>query len=261
MIDATLKKRRWWTTFFMGLLVPGVGQVHVGELKKGILLCLLQVVPGGIGYALLGTFEGLLLGLCLMLGYHVLVASEAALKAWRMSGILPEQQPRSWYYPAFIVANILLSMSVSMGQSRYEAFVVPSSSMIPALEPGDHFMGERIQPDAPLQRGEIVVFLRPDGVNFVKRIAALPGDEVVVRNGLVSVNGQVVNRGVSLGNPPDRSLTVDAGNVFVLGDNSGQSWDSRFFGPVGRHKVHFKALYLYWAAKHNRIGEKLVQGQ
>jgi signal peptidase I len=78
-----------------------------------------------------------------------------------------------------------------------EAFKVPAGSMAPALLVGDHFVAEKRRPGAPLpNRGDIVVFPFPENPaqDFVKRVIALPGDKLEVKNGRPVLNGWEVPR-------------------------------------------------------------------
>ncbi|MDQ4062793.1 MAG: signal peptidase I [Actinomycetota bacterium] len=134
-----------------------------------------------------------------------------------------------------------------------EAFQVPSESMVPTFEVGDRFIANKFvyrfwEPAV----GDVVVFSSVEGgdEDLVKRIVALPGDEVTVQNGVLSVNGEVrdepfVNEGL-----PDRSTygpaRVPEGEVFVMGDNRTNSRDSRFFGSVPIENIEGEAIASFW---------------
>ena len=152
-----------------------------------------------------------------------------------------------------------------VGRSLLET--IPSGGMIPTLHPGDTILLHR---DAYLHAapaiGDIVVFHPPVGADtggarcatpppkgqacatvnrreskalFVKRIVAGPGDRISIRDGHVIRNGTPAAE--SFIQPCDaqamecsfpRALTVPAGGYYVLGDNRGNSYDSRYWGPV-----------------------------
>ena len=103
--------------------------------------------------------------------------------------------------------------------------------------------------------------------NFVKRIVAGPGDTLSVKNGHPVVNGEIAEedfiRECTPGRPPgDRppdgkcefpdTITIPADHYFMMGDNRGQSTDSRFWGPVPKDWIIGKAFATYWPP--NRIG-------
>ncbi|MDQ4106643.1 MAG: signal peptidase I [Actinomycetota bacterium] len=140
-----------------------------------------------------------------------------------------------------------------------EAFWIPSESMVPTLEVGDRVLVNKFiyrftEPD----RGDIVVFesVDGDGTDLIKRVIALPGDTVAVRDGTLFVNGEpqrepYLNRAL-----PDSSFyaptEVPEGHVFVMGDNRTNSADSRVFGPLPKENIAGEAFLRFWPP--GRIG-------
>lgn len=126
------------------------------------------------------------------------------------------------------------------------------------LLPGDDTADEDIVfPFHPPERGDIIVFTPPLDVAsdkpYIKRVIGLAGDTVAIRDGSVYVNdveleepyiadGITGCRGARECTP----VTVPEGEVFVLGDNRGDSSDSRVFGPVPIDNVIGKAWIAYW---------------
>src|SRR4051812_18345901 len=140
-----------------------------------------------------------------------------------------------------------------------EAFQVPSKSMVPTLEVGDRFMANKfIYRFHEPQRNDIVVFRSVEGgdEDLVKRVVALPGDEVAVEDGVLYVNGEPQKESYVNKRLPDNSsygpTKVPEGDVFVMGDNRGNSRDSRFFGPVPMENIEGEAFVSFWPL--SRIG-------
>ena len=146
---------------------------------------------------------------------------------------------------------------------------IPSSSMEPTLhcaapEPGcqaessDRVLANRfIYRFRDPERGDIVVFETPEraiarcgaGGTFVKRLVGLPGDRIVMTRGVLSVNGQPVDEPYVNGGPsgPDfAERTLGADEYFMMGDNRGQSCDSREWGPVNRDDLIGPVFAVYW---------------
>ena len=105
----------------------------------------------------------------------------------------------------------------------------------------------------PPQRGDVVVFHPPVGGSepFIKRIIGLPGDEVVIRDGAVYINGKRLEepylKGPTLwGGLLEEPMVVQPGHVIVLGDNRNNSSDSRVFGQVSMDQIIGKAWIAYW---------------
>ena len=116
------------------------------------------------------------------------------------------------------------------------------------------------------QRGDVVVFRYPrnTSVDFVKRVIGVPGDTVTISaEGVVAVNGVAISEPYTndlLNYYGPEHVTLGAGQYFVMGDNRGDSSDSREWGPVPRSDIIGKADLVYWPLSdfhglHNWSGE------
>jgi len=145
-------------------------------------------------------------------------------------------------------------------------FKIPSGSMRPTLIEGDRILVSKfLYRFRPPRRGEIVVFRFPDDTKrpFIKRLAAMGGDTVELRDGQVLVNGQPLdgtgiftrNRYYNQGpfGQPCQVVQIPAGSFFVLGDNSLSSHDSRFWGFVPRKLLIGEAVCIFWPPRRWRI--------
>jgi signal peptidase I len=104
------------------------------------------------------------------------------------------------------------------------------------------------------QRGDIVVFRYPKDPSrdFIKRVIALPGETVEVRQGKVYVNNQLIDE-FYLNEIPNYSAPaykLPSGEYFVLGDNRNNSSDSHVWGPVPRDNIIGRAWLSYWPPEH-----------
>jgi len=138
-----------------------------------------------------------------------------------------------------------------------QAFWIPSGSMIPTLMPGDRVLVAKFwyhftEP----KRGQVVVFKYPMDPtrDFVKRLIALPGETIEIKNGVVYINDSpleepyVKNRDfLSM-----EKITVPRGQYFMMGDNRPNSQDSRFWGFVPKNYLRGPAFFRYWPL--SRIG-------
>lgn len=156
-------------------------------------------------------------------------------------------------------------------------YLIPSESMESSLVPGQRILVNRLSTEP--HYGDIMVFSPPfsaakqtgckrlassaelcaaPGVGpsdqpFVKRVAALGGDTVALREGRLIRNGKVVSEPwltpCPAGYPDcsfDNEITVPKGYVYMIGDNRAASYDSRFWGPVPKEWIIGKALATYW---------------
>ncbi len=140
-----------------------------------------------------------------------------------------------------------------------EAFWIPSGSMIPTLQINDRVLVNKfIYRFSEPERGDIVVFESVDNSeqDLIKRVVGLPGDEIAVRKGKLFLNGEPQKEPYTNKRLPDVSsyakTTVPKGHVFVMGDNRGNSQDSRIFGPLPKKNIEGEAFLRFWPL--GRIG-------
>jgi signal peptidase I len=158
---------------------------------------------------------------------------------------------------------VLIAFALVFGLVRpfvLEAFYIPSESMVPTLEVGDRvFVNKFIYRFHEPQRGDIVVFRDVEGPDeeLIKRVVGLPGDEVTVQHGVLSVNGERQEEPYINSKLPDRSsygpITVPEGKDFVMGDNRDDSEDSRYFGPVPFENIEGEAFVTFWPPSHIEV--------
>ena len=164
-----------------------------------------------------------------------------------------------------ILAAIVLGIRIFVG----EASVVPTASMEGTILVGDHLFMDKLLygPEIPLvhwrlpalktiHRGDIVVFRYPKDVSetFLKRVTALGGDRLEIKNGVLYVNSKPVQEPYAVHHAPVHSpqeswgpTVVPEGKLFVMGDNRDNSSDSRDWGFVPKTNVIGEPLFVYWS--------------
>jgi signal peptidase I len=141
-----------------------------------------------------------------------------------------------------------------------QPFVIPSGSMEPTLLIQDRVLVNKfIYRFTQPKQGDIVVFLSPadKSVDFIKRVIAVGGQTVDIDDGKVKVDGMLldepyVNKEVVDRYSAKSSITVPAGQVFLMGDNRTNSRDSRYFGPRPIGELLGRAFAVYWPI--DRVG-------
>jgi signal peptidase I len=156
---------------------------------------------------------------------------------------------RSWSRDMLVSVAISLFIILFL----YQPVRVEGTSMLPRLEDQDRlFINKFAYRFESIQRGDVVVFLYPGdhSKSYIKRVIALPGDDLRVDHGKVSVNGVALNEPyVPFRYRDDRSqsdIIIPQGDFWVMGDHRSISSDSRDFGPVPRALIYGKAAFVYW---------------
>lgn len=108
---------------------------------------------------------------------------------------------------------------------------IPSGSMIPTLNEDDRLFVRRVYNRENLERGDLVVFyFEPKDQLYIKRLIGLPNDEIVINNGIVTVNGEVlIEDYIKETGDFSGEYKVPEGEYFFLGDNRTNSNDSRYW--------------------------------
>ena len=173
-----------------------------------------------------------------------------------------ERRRKRFRGPTEFLVTVLIAFVLVFGFVRpfvVEAYKIPSESMVPTLEVGDRVLANKfIYRFSEPGWDDIVVFESVEGgdQDLIKRIVAVPGDNVAVQNGTLFVNGQRQEKPYVNYELPDGSsygpTTVPEGSVFVMGDNRGNSRDSRFFGPIPIKNIEGEAFLSFWPP--SRIG-------
>ncbi|MFU8857739.1 MAG: signal peptidase I [Deferrisomatales bacterium] len=198
-------------------------------------------------------------------------------------GALPHTGKLPEYGEALVVAIVL---AVLIRGGLVQAFKIPSGSMLPTLQIGDHLLvskflygvripytSTRVFPLRAPERGDIVVFAYPvdDSKDFIKRILGVPGDLVEIRNKRVFINGEAIDdpwgvhvdpavypSGYEEGRRDNFGpVVVPPDHYFTIGDNRDRSYDSRFWGFVEGARIRGKAFVLYWSWDSERLRPRL----
>jgi signal peptidase I len=171
-----------------------------------------------------------------------------------------------------VVAAIVIALVIKA--FLFQAFYIPSASMVPTLEIGDRVLVNKLSYDLhDVNRGDIVVFAAGPNTEWhnagiddlVKRVIALPGETITkCANGKVCIDGRELKEsylphGVvpttpwfdnspascAPDSPPD-GCTVPAGHYFVMGDNRSLSSDARVHGPIKGSSIVGRVFVRIW---------------
>ena len=165
-----------------------------------------------------------------------------------------------------IVLAVILYFGISFA---VQAVHVEGLSMFATLDDNDYLVANKIdyRLHAP-QRGDIVI-LRPPTDNskdFIKRVIALPGERLLIRDGIVYINGRKLDEPylpeawTVFNNWPANGTNgqvMGTDQYFVMGDNRNKSQDSRSFGPISKERIDGRAWFRIWPLDH--FGDIYVQ--
>jgi signal peptidase I len=279
------KPRKWWIAGLLSLVEPGLGQVYNGQARKGLLILTLPllIIPGMI---LCLNAESIVPFLCafllLVLGYYIVVVSDAILTARKLGD---EYQLKQYNKTVVYVGIILLvfvastALSALVKNNYIKAYKIPASSMAPTLFIGDHILVDRRSAARIPNHGDLVIFEYPvdPEKDFIKRVVAVGGDTLEIRNKELWVNNKPVNEAYVIHKdskvlPASMAkrdnygpVTVPPDSYFVMGDNRDESYDSRFWGFVEKAKIKGTVRSIYWSWDHensvvrwSRIGTRVL---
>lgn len=181
-----------------------------------------------------------------------------------------------------------MAIGLALGIQAFvvKPYQIPSESMEPTLDPGQRVLVNRLSTKlgSEPEIGDVLVFHPPTGAdgtgqecgvknslstgrpcpeptaeasdqNFIKRVVAGPGDRLYIEDGHPVVNGEVAEedfiRGCGGGPVCDlpEEIVIPPEHYFMMGDNRGQSDDSRYWGPIPSDWIIGKAFFTYWPPK------------
>lgn len=184
-----------------------------------------------------------------------------------------------------LIVAVALGLALGIQAFLVKPYRIPSPSMVPTLEVGQRVLVNRIgERFTHPSVGDVIVFHPPEGaetkvcgegtppageacnkptaeradVNFIKRVVAGPNDRLAIRDGHVILNGKRQKEDFIRPCGPNAAcdfpteITIPADHYFMMGDNRGESDDSRFWGPVPEEWIIGKAFATYWPP--GRIG-------
>jgi signal peptidase I len=195
-----------------------------------------------------------------------------------------EQTSKGSLIELISIVAVALGLALAIQAFLVKPFRIPSESMVPTLQVGQRVLVDRVSPRfGDPSRGDILVFKPPAGAdtnscgvrrpsdqacptptrarsstNFIKRVVGLSGDRISIVDGRVRLNGRIQREAFIR---PDAQcptcnlpteIVVPPDHVFMMGDNRGESADSREWGPIPEEWIIGNTFFTYWPPK--RIG-------
>jgi signal peptidase I len=180
-----------------------------------------------------------------------------------------------------MIVAVALGLALAIQAFLVKPFRIPSESMVPTLEINQRVLVDRVSLRfSDPHRGDILVFKPPRGAdlntcgaqhpdnqacpeptaeksdtNFIKRVVGEPGDRLSVRRGYVYIDGKKLDEGYVSPSADcatcnlEKEITIPPDHYFMMGDNRGESADSREWGPVPKKWIIGNAFATYWPPK------------
>lgn len=292
-------RRRPWTAVFLSLIMPGLGQVYCGAIQSGIAVMGVIVVFSVLWMVGVMHPKTPFLPFSLMIwGVISLATIFAAMDAYRRARrtrydyVLKDYNHWAIYLMLVWIASAgTIGYGAFFKENMFEAFVVPVNSMAPTVMAGDRVIANKMaynrkDPDY----GDVVLFKNPENrkSSNIKRVVALAGDTVEMKEGQLLINGQRLKREriekktIQMKSQPVEgemfwekngdvkyqifvsgqtgdteiatkdfgSVTVPAHHCFVMADNRNHPKDSRTHGPLSLGALKGKFTQVYWPLQH-----------
>jgi signal peptidase I len=277
----------------LSLVLPGLGQIYSGAWRLGIVLYLavlaLTLSWNAVTWIVPPTAGAVVASAVALLFIPLVIAIDAFRRVYSQS----MATPRPWYRSTWVAAIVVIAINIGLQLSKidlyspgWRSFHIASASNMPTLAISDYVLADTHRPGAVPAYGDIVVFRPPRDpkVDYVKRVVGLPGDRVQLREGILYLNGKPVPRELQdsarrssdlkqyretlpdgrtymiLETPQSAAestaeFNVPAGSFFVLGDNRGNSLDSRYkdFGHIPIANFIGTVRTIYWSAEPARL--------
>lgn len=182
-----------------------------------------------------------------------------------MDGEVDSRFNSLWHKVSYVFLDLVqtvvmaLAVFVVVYLFLFQPNQVKGHSMVPTLEDGEYLLTDKLTYRwvRDPERGDIVVFQAPENedFDFIKRIIGVPGDQISITNGVVSVNGEqltedylppLLNTNAGAFLKEGQTYVVPEGGFIVFGDNRRFSSDSREWGPVPEDHLIGRAWFRYW---------------
>jgi signal peptidase I len=231
----TQRPRHALWAVLLSVAATGLGHIYCGRLLKGLVLFFASfafapiIVIAAQNAASPLMLALVIIALLFLLGIFIYALVDAGFLARRLGNNYQLKEYNRWYvYLLFIVVAISYptNLASSIRDDILQAFKIPSQSMAPNILPGDRVLLNKARYKiAPVQRGDVVVFVYPDDRRryYLKRIVGLPGDSVEIRDNMVYVNDRPLVQD-PVKNKPTLNFSLPAQARMVVEENGHQGY-------------------------------------
>ena len=284
------KPRNIFIVFLLSLLIPGVGQIYNGQLKKAILfISLIFLIPFLFGMAGWVTFfYGFLICALISLALWIYIIVDGIINAKRQKEYILKSF-NIWY--CYILAAIgIFAIGLIFESCNFlgvKSYNITAGSSMPTLQIEDSVVADMTAYNKKEPNyGDLVLYATDDeGKMYVHRVIGLPNDKIELVDGMVSINGKIsktklvneavhngwneyeeelpnghkhlmygkINKLFAIGRENKKTAVVPPDYYYVLGDNRNDAQDSRYRGFISRDDIKGRILYSIYGATKDRV--------
>ena len=284
-----IKKRNPFSALVLSI-VPGLGQIYNGQLRKGLVFLTIDLlVPIMFGLTgILNNLSGLLTLVVYSLSFIIYRMTNGFTQARKLVNYQLKSYNKWYVYLSFVITLGIIRTFLDLPASTgIQTFKIPTLSMNPTMEPGDRVVANlNYYHSNPIQQGDIVAFNSTQGGIWAFRVIGLPNDSVEIKEGKVYVNNHL-NKLTTKGeyilydqevieyqeqlNPTKTIKTLRYKKIlmagtqtfdkiwipekeyFLMGDNRDNALDSRFIGTIKEADILGQVIYSYWGNTSDRV--------
>jgi len=200
------KRRKPLTAIVLSLIMPGLGHIYCGRIVKGIILAFLSsiLIPVIFGTLSVSHSTVRIAVIIATLFASLVVWLVAIIDSWYTARHTTDSYTLKDYNKWYVYVILILmstgnstQISFNVRSTLVEAFRVPVASNYPTIVPNDRFLAnKRAYKTSDPERGDLIVFLNPEDrrQNYIKRVVAVAGDTVEIKDGQLYVNDQKLRR-------------------------------------------------------------------
>jgi len=290
-----IKRRKPFSALLLSI-IPGLGQIYNGQLKKGLVFLTIDLlVPIAFGLTgILNNLSGLVTLVVFSLSFIIYRMTDGFVQAKKLIDYELKSYNKWYVYLSFVIALAIVRTFLDLPTSTgIQTFKIPTPSMTPTMQPGDRVVASlNFYDNNIIQQGDIVVFNSPQGGIWTFRVIGMPNDSIEVREGKVYVNNQL-NELTTTGEyvlddqeviqyqehlSPTKTIKtlrykkikmtdtqtfdkirVPENEYFLMGDNRDNAFDSRFLGTIKRDDILGRVIYSYWSNTSDRINMDFIK--
>jgi len=284
-----IKKRNPFSALVLSI-VPGLGQIYNGQLRKGLVFLTIDLlVPIMFGLTgILNNLSGLLTLVVYSLSFIIYRMTNGFTQARKLVNYQLKSYNKWYVYLSFVITLGIIRTFLDLPASTgIQTFKIPTLSMNPTMEPGDRVVANlNYYHSNPIQQGDIVAFNSTQGGIWAFRVIGLPNDSVEIKEDKVYVNNHL-NKLTTKGeyilydqevieyqeqlNPTKTIKTLRYKKIlmagtqtfdkiwipekeyFLMGDNRDNALDSRFIGTIKEADILGRVIYSYWGNTSDRV--------